>query len=143
MNDCLFCRIISKEIPSYRIYEDENHIAFLDIFPAVRGQSLVIPKIHASSYVFEMDEKAYSHLMLTTRKVASLIDRTMGALRTCMVIEGMEIDHAHIKLYPIYTVVQQTAVDTIDLNEYHGYLSTLHGSRMLDSELEAIAKRFS
>lgn len=142
MNDCLFCRIVSGAIPCHKVYEDEEHLAFLDIFPSVRGQTLVIPKQHVSSYVFAMPPETYSSLMLASKTVAQLIDKRLQALRTCMVMEGMEIDHAHIKLYPIYTVRQAIASETIDLNEYPGYLSTLHGERMPDSLLAEIAQRF-
>ncbi len=143
MEHCLFCNIIARKIPSHAIYEDVHHYAFLDIFPSVRGQALVIPKVHTSSYVFEMPEVAYSRLLLAARSVGRLIDHKLGALRTCMVMEGMEIDHAHIKLYPIYTIGQTVAHETIDLSVYPGYLSTLHGERMPDEQLAVLAQRFA
>src|SRR5690242_8786625 len=121
MSGCLFCKLIAGDIPCYKIYEDEQHIAILDIYPSVRGQALVLPKTHAGSYAFAMAEAEYAALMLASRRVAGLIDRTLGALRTCMVMEGMEVDHAHIKLYPIYEIVRTTAEETIDLNKYRGY----------------------
>jgi histidine triad (HIT) family protein len=142
MSDCLFCRLIADQIPSHKIYEDERHIAVLDIFPSVRGQALVLPKKHLSSYVFALDDADYSALMRASREVALLIDRTLGTIRTCMVMEGMEVDHAHIKLYPIHAILRHTATETIDLNQYPGYLSTLHGERMPDAELAEIAAAF-
>lgn len=142
MNDCLFCRLIAGELPCHTIYEDEHHLAILDIFPAVRGQALVLPKKHLPSYVLALDPADYSALMLASREVGLLIDRTLGAIRTCLVMEGMEIDHAHIKLYPIHEILQYTAAETIDLNRYPGYLSTLHGERMSNAELALIAGMF-
>ena len=138
---CTFCKIVSGELPTYKIYEDEEHLAFLDIFPAVRGQALVIPKIHYPSYVFTMPKKEYCSLMDVTKTVAQMIDRGLRAVRTCMVMEGMEIDHGHIKLYPIHKVIKTVAEGTIDLNEYSGFISTLHGDKEGDSELEEIAKK--
>jgi len=124
------------------IYEDDKHIAVLDIYPAVRGQSLVLPKKHFGSYVFEMGKDDYLALMIASRNVAKLIDEKLGALRTCMVMEGMEVDHAHIKLYPIHEVLTNIAPETIDLNKYPGYISTKHGERMSNSDLEIILARF-
>jgi len=142
MIDCLFCKIVEGIIPAYKFYEDDKHIAILDIYPAVLGQSLVLPKKHLGSYVFEMQYDDYLALMEASRNVARLIDEKLGSLRTCMVMEGMEIDHAHIKLYPIHEVITNVASGTIDLNKYQGYISTKHGKRMSDSELEKILERF-
>ena len=139
MEDCKFCDIISGNLPSFQFYEDERYIGILDIFPAVRGQSLVIPKQHFGSYVFEMNKEDYVALMVASRKVAHLLDERLGSMRTCMVMEGMEIDHAHIKLYPLYKIGSPVSHETIDLNVYPGYLSTKHGERMPNSQLEAIA----
>ncbi len=142
MDKCLFCRIVDKEVRSHRLYEDDMHIAILDIYPSVRGQSLILPKRHVGSYVFDMKDGEYTDLMAATKKVAKLVDRKLGALRTCMVMEGMEVDHAHIKLYPIFEVAASVSPDTIDLNKYPGYISTQHGKRMSDEELEVIATLF-
>lgn len=141
-NNCLFCGIVEEIIPAYKIYEDERHVAVLDIYPAVRGQSLVLPKKHFGSYVFEMQKDDYIALMVASRNVARLTDEKLGSLRTCMVMEGMEVDHAHIKLYPIYEVLTNIASGTVDLNKYPGYISTKHGERMANSELEKLLARF-
>ncbi len=140
--NCIFCKIIRGEIPSYKIYEDERYIAILDIFPSVKGQTLVIPKNHVGSNVFSLEKKAYLDLMEATQRVAQLMDLKLRTIRTCMVMEGMEVDHAHIKLYPIYKVLSAVAEGTIDLNVYPGYLSTLHGERMSGEELAEVAASF-
>ncbi len=142
MDNCLFCGLVEERIQAYRIYEDDKHIAVLDIYPAVRGQSLVLPKKHFGSYVFEMVEDDYIALMVASRNVAKLTDQKLRSLRTCMVMEGMEVDHAHIKLYPIYEVLANIASGTIDLNKYPGYISTKHGERMGNADLERILARF-
>ena len=140
--NCLFCDIVDGSIPSYKFYEDGQHLGILDLYPSVRGQALVLPKRHHGSYIFTMEPDEYLQLMLASRNVANLIDTKLGALRTCMVMEGMEVDHAHIKLYPIYEVVTAIAEGTIDLNKYRGYISTQHGERATDADLEKIVKTF-
>jgi histidine triad (HIT) family protein len=143
MNDCIFCKIINSEIPSYKIYEDGDFLAILDIYPSVKGQTVIIPKKHIDSYVFNMKSKDYQKFMAFTKKTAKLIDSRLDSLRTCMVMEGMEIDHAHIKLYPVYTIGKHIATETFDMNIYPGYLTTLHGEKASDIELKAVVKAFS
>lgn len=142
MSKCLFCDIVEGKIEAYKIYDDGKHIAILDIYPAVRGQSVVLPKRHFGSYLFEMEDKNYIELMKAAKNVGKLIDERLGSLRTCMVMEGMEVNNAHIKLYSIYEILTNVSTETIDLNKYPIYISTQHGKRMENSELERIAERF-
>ena len=102
MND-IFDRIIAKEIPTQFIHEDEYCIVVMDKFPVVQGQVLIIPK-ECVDYLFDLDDTTYKHLMTLTKKVVSALDTTYSTLRTCMVVEGFEVSHAHIKLYPLTTV---------------------------------------
>jgi len=98
--DCIFCRIISGEIPSQIIWEDENHLAFLDIFPLRRAQTIVVPKDHLPSRIYALPDDAYNGLMTAAKAVAMLLERKLGAERTMVVGEGLEINHVHLKLYP-------------------------------------------
>ena len=98
--DCIFCKIISGEIPSQAIWEDEKHLAFLDIFPLRKAQTIVIPKAHVSSRLFALSDDVYMNLMAAAKRVAELLEQSLGAERTMVVGEGLEIDHAHLKLYP-------------------------------------------
>ena len=82
MENCIFCKIINEEIPSVKIWEDENFLAVLDKFPNVKGMSLVIPKKHFDSYVFDMKDNDYSELMIATKKVAKLLDKKLKVKRT-------------------------------------------------------------
>jgi histidine triad (HIT) family protein len=143
MDGCLFCDIVAGRTPSHPVYETAEHLAFLDIYPSVRGQALVVTKRHRPSYVFGLADEEYSALLLAAKEVARLIDERLGALRTCMVMEGMEVDHAHIKLYPVYKVLRGVAGGVADLNEYPGYLTTLHGPRATDAELEEVSRRMN
>src|SRR3989344_6862351 len=101
MKDCIFCKIIKKEIHSYIIYEDKNVIAFLDINPSSQGHALVIPKKHYE-YILKMPDKEYSDLLLKSKKIAKAIDSSLKPIRTCIVVEGFAVNHVHIRLHPCY-----------------------------------------
>jgi histidine triad (HIT) family protein len=98
--DCIFCKIVSGEIPSEIIWQDDQHIAFLDIFPLRKAQTIVIPKQHVSSRLYALPDDVYMGLMAAAKRVAELLEVTLGSERTMVVGEGLEIDHAHLKLYP-------------------------------------------
>lgn len=102
MWNCIFCDIVSWKIPSTKIWEDENFYAFLDLFPNCRGQSLVIPKNHRDSKIFEMNDDEYMKLMHASKVVAGLLKNKLWVERTGMIIEGMWVNHAHVKLYPMH-----------------------------------------
>ncbi len=99
--NCIFCKIAKGEIPCYKIYEDEEFISFLDIFPSVRGQVLVIPKKHSESYFFNLNDEEYSKILLVAKKIVKAIDKSLKPYKTGMIVEGLELDHLHIKLYPL------------------------------------------
>lgn len=101
MDDCIFCKIVKGDIPCYKIWEDEKYLAFLDAFPSMKGQTLVIPKEHSSEYLFEMDDKSFSELMLVSKKIARAIDSAINPIKTGLVVEGLEVGHVHVKLYPL------------------------------------------
>lgn len=141
LSDCLFCKIVMREAHAHMFYEDDLHIAFLDIYPITKGQTVVIPKKHQSSYVFSMPNKEYLSLMQASKVVATTIDTTLKTYRTLMVMEGMEIEHAHIKLYPVYNIRKRTSNEIGDMKYYDGYISTLHGNRADESVLASLSKQ--
>jgi diadenosine tetraphosphate (Ap4A) HIT family hydrolase len=96
----IFERIIQGEIPSVKLYEDDACIVILDAFPAVTGQTLVIPRV-PTDYAFDLDDVTYQHILAISKRVAKAIDTALTPLRTCLVIEGFEVPHAHIKLFPV------------------------------------------
>ena len=102
MENCIFCKIISGEIPSVKIYEDENHLAVLDINPNTEGMSIVIPKKHLESYAFNLSDSEYINILISAKKVGKILDKGLNVKRTAMVIEGLGINHLHVKLYPIH-----------------------------------------
>ncbi len=100
MPDSIFSKIIRREIPAEFVYEDDICIVIMDKFPGVKGQTLVIPKKEID-YAFDLDDETYSHIFSVAKKIAKASDKAFNAFRTCLVIEGFEVPHAHIKLYPI------------------------------------------
>lgn len=101
--DCIFCKIVSGEIPAFFIWSDEKYVAFLDIFPLRHAQTIVVPKNHEHSSLFALPDDVYTELFKAGKSVAELLEKTLGAERTMIVGEGLEINHAHLKLYPRFT----------------------------------------
>ncbi|MDD4489472.1 MAG: HIT family protein [Paludibacter sp.] len=96
----IFSRIIQGEIPCYKIAEDENFFAFLDISPMTKGHTLVIPKIE-EDYIFNLDDKLVGDMMIFAKKVARAIQQAVPCVRIGVAVLGMEVPHAHIHLVPI------------------------------------------
>lgn len=97
----IFTKIINRELPGHFLYEDEECVVILDKFPMLKGQSLVIPKQEVD-YVFDLDDKTYSHIFKVAKKIAKATDKALSPDRTCLVVEGTEVPHVHIKIYPIH-----------------------------------------
>ncbi|OFX22128.1 MAG: HIT family hydrolase [Bacteroidetes bacterium GWA2_31_9b] len=96
----IFTKIVNGEIPSYKIAEDENYYAFLDIFPLAKGHTLVIPKIE-TDYLFDLDDQTLSGLSVFAKRVAKAIDKIIPCKRVGVVVLGLEVPHAHIHLIPL------------------------------------------
>ena len=96
----IFTRIIAGEIPSYKVAEDENYYAFLDINPLTKGHTLVVPKMEVD-YIFDLDDKTLAGMMLFAKKVAATIKQEIACKRVAVVALGLEVPHAHIHLIPI------------------------------------------
>lgn len=97
----IFSKIISGEIPCYKVAEDENNFAFLDINPVARGHVLVIPKVEID-YLFDIDDKRLASLIIFAKKIAKAMDASLKPIRTGIIVEGLEVPHAHIHLIPMY-----------------------------------------
>ena len=96
----IFSRIITGEIPSYKIAEDDRFYAFLDINPMAEGHTLVVPK-EETDYIFDLNDESLSGLILFARKVAKAIEKSIPCRRVGMMVIGLEVPHAHIHLIPI------------------------------------------
>ena len=98
----IFSRIVNGEIPSYKVAEDENYFAFLDIFPVAKGHTLVIPKKEVD-YLFELDNETYIGLQLFAKKVAVGLKKAIPCQKVGVLVLGLEVPHAHIHLVPMQT----------------------------------------
>lgn len=96
----IFTKIVNGEIPSYKIAEDENYYAFLDIFPLAKGHTLVIPKKEVD-YIFDLDDETYKGLQLFARKVALALKDAIPCKKVGVAVLGLEVPHAHIHLVPM------------------------------------------
>ena len=96
----IFTKIINGEIPCYKIAEDENYFAFLDINPLRAGHTLVVPK-KETDYIFDLDDEQLAGLILFSKKVANAIQRAIPCNRIGVAILGLEVPHAHIHLVPM------------------------------------------
>ena len=99
----IFSRIIAGEIPCYKIAENEDYIAFLDVFPLKKGHTLVIPKKEVD-YVFDLDDSTYLGLMEFAKQVAKALKQSIPCNRIGVSIIGLEVPHAHVHLIPINTM---------------------------------------
>ena len=104
----IFEMIIDGEIPAAKFYEDDICIGIVDKFPTTKGQALIIPK-NPDSYLFNLDDKTYNHVFKVSKAVVRAIDIAFSPIRTCLVVEGFEVPHSHIKLFPVYEEKLQTS----------------------------------
>ncbi|MEY4875726.1 MAG: hypothetical protein RL708_875 [Bacteroidota bacterium] len=99
----IFSKIISGEIPCYKIAEDENHLAFLDINPLSKGHTLVITKTE-NDYIFDLDDESLSALHLFAKRVAIALRKNITCKRIGVAVIGLEVPHTHIHLIPMNNV---------------------------------------
>lgn len=96
----IFTKIINGEIPSYRVAENKNFYAFLDVNPNAKGHTLVVPKKEVNK-LFDLDEESYMGLMQFSRKVALALEKTVPCKRIGMSVIGLEVPHVHVHLIPL------------------------------------------
>ena len=99
----IFSKIVSQEIPCYRIAENDEFLAFLDVNPIVHGHTLVIPKIEID-YIFDIDDDQLQRMILFAKEVATKIKKNMPCKRIGVSVIGLEVPHAHIHLIPINSI---------------------------------------
>lgn len=99
----IFTRIINGGIPCYKVAENENYLAFLDINPLTKGHTLVIPKVEVD-YIFDLDDPTYLGLMAFSKSVAEAIKKSVTCNRISLQVIGLEVPHAHVHLIPITTM---------------------------------------
>ena len=145
MSECVFCKIVKGELPSIKIWEDKEHLAFLDIYPNTKGMTLLIPKKHFDSDETDMPDESYKKLMIAVKKVSKFLEKGLKVKRVAMVMEGMEINHVHIKLYPLHGLdkkfKEMIHPKKIFFKRYEGYISTQIGPKADIKELQKIADK--
>ena len=99
----IFSKIVSGDIPAFKVAEDENHLAFLDIFPLAYGHILVIPK-KETDYIFDIASDEYLELFRFAQKVAKAMDKVIVCKRIGIAVIGLEVPHSHIHLVPLNNV---------------------------------------
>ncbi|WP_458414418.1 HIT family protein [Schinkia sp. CFF1] len=136
MSDCIFCKIVGGEIPSYKVYEDENVLAFLDISQLTKGHTLLIPKKHNKN-LFDLSE-------LTAQQLFSVVPKITNALKNQLNIEdlnlvcnsgekaGQEVLHLHLHLIPRY-----------GKGDGYGTVLKSHASEFTNDELQTLAAKIS
>ena len=112
----IFTKIISGEIPSYKIAENEHFFAFLDINPNAKGHTLCVPK-QETNKLFDLDETTYEGLMKFSRKVAKALEKAIPCNRVGVAVIGLEVPHVHVHLIPINEMKDMTFQHKVRLSE--------------------------
>jgi histidine triad (HIT) family protein len=113
----IFTKIIRGEIPSFKVAEDERHFAFLDINPIAEGHTLIVPKKEID-YFFDLPDSQLQSTITFAKTVARAIDSSLKPLRTGVIVQGLEVPHAHVHLIPLYTHNQSMSLSNkVDISE--------------------------
>jgi L-asparaginase / beta-aspartyl-peptidase len=133
----LFARLVRGEIPQWRIWEDNQYIAFLTPFPNTPGLSVVIPRLHLSSDIFSLGFRDFIPFVQAAHHVSRMLTKALEIERVGMFFEGFEIDYAHIKLVPVLKEVDETGESVGTFYEkYPGCLTTQPGPEKTAEELK-------
>ncbi|RTY76596.1 HIT family protein [Flavobacterium sp. ZB4P23] len=112
----IFTKIINGEIPCYKIAEDENFLAFLDVNPNAKGHTLCIPKQEIDK-IFEMEDNLYIGLMQFSKKIAVALEKTVPCKRIGMAVVGLEVPHAHVHLIPLNEMDEMRFQNKVSLSK--------------------------
>lgn len=144
MQETIFDKIIKNEVPSWKVFEDDNYLAFLTPFASTPGITIVIPKIYPGDYIFSLDDETYNGLMKATKKVAHALEKAFDT-KVALVFEGTGVPHVHAKLYPMHNVYSfdesTMPQDTIFHDDYLGYITTQSGPMMDSKQLDEIKEK--
>lgn len=112
----IFTKIVNGEIPAYKIAEDENFLAFLDVNPNAKGHTLCIPKQEIDK-IFDMDDELYLGLMKFSKKVAIALEKTVPCKRVGVAVVGLEVPHVHVHLIPLNHMDEMRFIDKVSLTK--------------------------
>lgn len=141
----IFDQIVSGEMKSWKVWEDDEFLAFLTPFPNTPGFTVLIPKQNPGDYVFSLDDDLYDRFLQATKTVAKLLEKAFDTSRVALVFEGTGIAHVHAKLIPLHgKLADETGVWSPhnEFNEeYQGWITTAEGPKMSDEQLDQIQKK--
>jgi len=112
----IFTKIVNGEIPAYKIAEDDNFLAFLDVNPNAKGHTLCIPKQEIDK-IFDMEEELYLGLMKFSKKVAAALEKTVLCKRVGIAVVGLEVPHAHVHLIPLNEMDEMRFINKVSLSK--------------------------
>lgn len=138
----IFDQIVSGEMKSWQVWEDDKFLAFLTPFPNTPGFTVVIPKQNPGDYVFSLDDTLYVEFMEAVKTVANILEKAFDTSRVALIFEGTGVAHVHAKLIPLHgQLADETGVWSPhqEFNEeYQGWLTTAEGPKMSDERLDEI-----
>ncbi|OXA96318.1 HIT family protein [Flavobacterium hercynium] len=125
----IFTKIVNGEIPAYKIAEDDNYLAFLDVNPNAKGHTLCIPKKEIDK-IFEMDDELYLGLMKFSKKIAIALEKTVPCKRVGMAVVGLEVPHAHVHLIPLNEMDEMRFHNKVTLTkeEFEALAKSIHSN---------------
>jgi histidine triad (HIT) family protein len=112
----IFTKIVNGEIPCYKIAEDENFLAFLDVNPNAKGHTLCIPKQEINK-IFDIEDELYLGLMLFSKKIAVALEKSVPCKRIGMAVIGLEVPHAHVHLIPLNEMDEMRFQNKVSLSK--------------------------
>ena len=112
----IFTKIINGEIPAYKVAEDDNFLAFLDVNPNAKGHTLCIPKKEINK-IFDMEEEHYLELMRFSRKVAKALEKTVPCKRVGIAVVGLEVPHVHVHLIPLNEMDEMRFINKVKMEK--------------------------
>lgn len=145
--NCIFCQIVQGDLDAAIFWQNDDFIAVFDLFPNVHGQALLISKQHHASDLSDMSDVLYGRFFAAARQVSDVLKKKLPVCRVALVLEGMGINHAHIKLYPLHglenTFQEMWAPEQVFFEKYTGYISTQLGPKEDIIKLKALAEKLS
>ncbi|MCC9018356.1 MULTISPECIES: HIT family protein [Flavobacterium] len=112
----IFTKIVNGEIPAYKIAEDDNYLAFLDVNPNAKGHTLCIPKQEIDK-IFDMEEELYLGLMKFSKRIAAALEKTVPCKRVGVAVVGLEVPHAHVHLIPLNEMDEMRFQNKVSLSK--------------------------
>ena len=140
----LFEKLANNEIPNWKVWEDDKHMAFLTPFPNTPGVTVVAPKKNIGDDAFEISDDDYQELLAVAKRMVKVLKKALGVSRVALVIEGLGVPHVHIKLFPLHGDLENASNwqnNNQFYEEYIGYLTTNNGPPMSDEELSKLQEK--